>query len=50
MLKQNQGAFNMKDIAYEVGFNNYVSFYKAFKKNTGYTPTNFIEESSLNQV
>ena len=37
---------NIIDIAYEVGFNNKVTFNKAFKKETTQTPTEFIE--SLN--
>jgi len=31
------------DVAYEVGFNNKVTFNKAFKKSTSLTPTQFIE-------
>ena len=34
---------NIIDIAYEVGFNNKVTFNKAFKKATTLTPTQFIE-------
>jgi AraC-like DNA-binding protein len=34
---------NIIDIAYEVGFNNKVTFNKAFKKSTSLTPTQFIE-------
>ena len=30
LLEQNGQVYNMKEIAYQVGFNNYVSFYKAF--------------------
>lgn len=33
---------SISDIAYQCGFNNRVSFYKAFKKVTGSTPTEFI--------
>jgi len=36
---------NIIDIAYEVGFNNKVSFNTAFKKITGKTPTSFRNES-----
>lgn len=33
---------NIIDIAYEVGFNNKVTFNKAFKKETGLTPTQYL--------
>lgn len=33
----------MDHIAYDVGFNNRASFYKAFKKFTKNTPTNYIK-------
>ncbi|WP_375325510.1 helix-turn-helix domain-containing protein [Flagellimonas sp. GZD32] len=33
---------SISDIAYQCGFNNRVSFYKAFKKVTGTTPTEFM--------
>jgi len=36
---------NIIEIAYEVGFNNKVSFNTAFKKITGKTPTNFRNEN-----
>ena len=41
VLEQEEIAINMKEIAYDVGFNNYVSFYKSFKKYTGFLPTHF---------
>jgi AraC-like DNA-binding protein len=37
---------NIIDVAYEVGFNNKVSFNTAFKKFTGKTPTDFRTEQS----
>jgi YesN/AraC family two-component response regulator len=33
---------SISDIAYQCGFNNRVSFYKAFKKVTGSTPTEYL--------
>ncbi len=37
------GNFNIIDVAYEVGFNNKVTFNKAFKKETSLTPTEYIQ-------
>jgi len=34
---------NIIDIAYEVGYNNKVSFNKAFKKNTDLTPSQYLD-------
>jgi AraC-like DNA-binding protein len=41
---ENQG-LTMSQLAYEVGFNNRASFYKAFKKFTGYNPSAYLEQS-----
>ena len=41
-LNQN---LNIIDIVYEVGYNNKVSFNKAFKKETGMTPSAFQNHS-----
>lgn len=38
---------SISDIAFECGFNNRVSFYKAFKKVTKVTPTQFIEKKVI---
>lgn len=37
---------SISDIAYQCGFNNRVSFYKAFKKITNTTPTEFIAKDA----
>ncbi|NER15424.1 helix-turn-helix domain-containing protein [Leptobacterium flavescens] len=38
--------FSIINIAYEIGYNNKVTFNKAFKKETGLTPTQYIEQFS----
>ena len=47
LLERNTGLSNIKDIAYEVGFNNYVSFYKSFKKHVGRRPSAYNTEESM---
>jgi AraC-like DNA-binding protein len=37
---------SISDIAYQCGFNNRVSFYKAFKKRTKITPKEFIQNAA----
>ncbi|MEX0316007.1 MAG: helix-turn-helix domain-containing protein, partial [Allomuricauda sp.] len=37
---------SISDLAYECGFNNRVSFYKAFKKVTQTTPTQYMEKKA----
>ena len=39
--------FNIIDIAYEVGYNNKVTFNKAFKKETNLTPSEYQRNKSL---
>jgi AraC-like DNA-binding protein len=43
------GSLNIIDVAYEVGYNNKVTFNKAFKKETSMTPSEFIN-SQLRKV
>lgn len=43
LLEDKNGNLNIIDIAYEVGYNNKVTFNKAFKKATSLTPTEFID-------
>jgi AraC-like DNA-binding protein len=42
----NNLSYSISDIAYQCGFNNRVSFYKAFKKITRTTPTEFIDNAA----
>lgn len=37
------------DIALEYGFNTYSGFYKAFKREFGYTPTTFLKKHKVNK-
>ncbi|WP_165769887.1 helix-turn-helix domain-containing protein [Flagellimonas pacifica] len=45
LSKDRERKKSISDIAYECGFNNRVSFYKAFKKLTHATPTQFLEKT-----
>jgi YesN/AraC family two-component response regulator len=45
--KDKNGNLHIIDIAYEVGYNNKVTFNKAFKKTTSLTPTQFIDTLKL---
>ncbi|MFY0604401.1 MAG: helix-turn-helix domain-containing protein [Flavobacteriaceae bacterium] len=46
LIKEDKSHHTMESIAYQSGFNNRVSFYKAFKKYKGVTPTVFKEQNS----
>lgn len=50
LLEDTNGNLNIIDIAYEVGYNNKVTFNKAFKKATSLTPTQFIDSVKNNRV
>ncbi len=39
-----EGKMTVSQICFESGFNNLSNFNRAFKKNTGYTPTSYFEE------
>lgn len=45
--KDGKRNLNIIDVAYEVGYNNKVTFNKAFKKRIGKTPSDFIRSVSL---
>lgn len=47
-LKNNEENLNIIDIAYEVGYNNKVTFNKSFKRFCDLTPTQFLKLESVN--
>lgn len=47
VLQNNPNNESIIDIAYGVGFSNRVSFNKAFKKRTGKTPTQYLEDKLM---
>jgi len=50
LLEDKNGNLNIIDVAYEVGYNNKVTFNKAFKKATSLTPTQFIDSARNNRL
>ncbi len=44
-----KGNLNIIDVAYEVGYNNKVTFNKAFKKEMSVTPSEYIQSQNLNR-
>lgn len=44
------GSLNIIDVAYEVGYNNKVTFNKAFKKETSLTPSEFLNSHNKSQI
>ncbi len=46
LMKNDENKLNMTQIAYDVGFNNRASFYKAFKKFTEVNPTAYRERAN----
>lgn len=44
LLSDTRSSFSITDIAYQTGFNNRISFYKAFKKNLGMTPSEYRDQ------
>ena len=45
MLRDPKSSLTITDVAFQSGFNNRISFYKAFKKVLGVTPTEYREHS-----
>ena len=50
LLEEKKNALNLAEIGFLSGFNNTVSFNKAFKKNTGVTPSKFRKELITNDL
>lgn len=50
LLEDVHGSLNIIDVAYEVGYNNKVTFNKAFKKETSLTPSEFLNSQNRYQI
>jgi len=44
MVKENDATVKLIDIAFQVGFNNKVSFYRTFKEFEGVSPSEYLEK------
>ena len=49
-LLENNATLSLRNVAYETGFNNNVTFYKAFKKFKGTSPSEYVREVILNEA
>jgi len=47
-LLESNASLTLQNVAYETGFNNNVTFYKAFKKYKGTSPSEYLKEVILN--
>ena len=47
-LLQDDSDLTLQSVAYEVGFNNNVTFYKAFKKYKGTSPSEYLRDFIIN--
>lgn len=47
LASESSASLSVKEIVYQSGFNNKVSFYNAFKKETGLTPSEYREKHAL---
>jgi len=45
LLRDPDSSLSITDVAYQTGFNNRISFYKAFKKHIGMTPSEYRDHS-----
>lgn len=49
-LLESNASLTLQNVAYETGFNNNVTFYKAFKKYKGTSPSEYLKEVILNHA